>query len=101
MNHLASRVPRFLMAAILDLPRRDQLNGRLIGDVSGSIGMVLAICGIGLLPIQYLVWLKTDVWPAMHIRTVFDAMGVATPQGLDAVLKLPLSFAMLDRKSVV
>jgi outer membrane immunogenic protein len=68
--------------------------GRLIGDVFASIGMVLAISGIGLLPIQYLVWLKTDVWPAMHIRTVFNAMDVATPQGLDAVLKLPLSFAM-------
>jgi hypothetical protein len=68
--------------------------GRMIGDVFASIGMVLAIAGIGLLPIQYLVWLKTDVWPVMNIRTVFDAMGVATPQGLDAVLKLPLSVAM-------
>jgi hypothetical protein len=68
--------------------------GRLIGDVFASIGMVFAIAGIGLLPIQYLLWLKTDVWPVMNIRTVFDAMGVSTPQELDAVLKLPLSVAM-------
>jgi hypothetical protein len=31
----------------------------------------------------------------MQVRTVFDLMSVATPQGVDAVLKLPLSIAML------
>ena len=69
--------------------------GRLIGDVFASIGVVLAIAGIGLLLVQYLDWLKTDVWHPMHIRTVFGAMSVSTPQGLDAVLELPLSVAML------
>jgi hypothetical protein len=69
--------------------------GRLIRDSFASLGMVLAIAGIGLLPIQYLVWRKTDVWPAMQIRTVFDLMSIATPQGVDAVLELPLSIAML------
>jgi hypothetical protein len=68
--------------------------GRVIGDIFAFIGMVLVLGGIGLLPIQYLVWLKTGVWAAMQIGTVFDLMGVATPQGLDAVLKLPLSGAM-------
>jgi hypothetical protein len=68
--------------------------GRLVRDVFAYVGTVLALGGIGLLPIQYLVWLKTGVWAAMDIRTVFDLMGVATPQGLDAVLKLPLSGAM-------
>jgi hypothetical protein len=56
--------------------------------------MVLAIAGIGLLPIQYLVWRKTGVWAAMQVRTVFDLMSVAAPQGVDAVLRLPLSIAM-------
>ena len=68
--------------------------GRLIGDVFASIGAVLAIAGIGLLLVQYLVWLKTDVWHPMHIRTIFEAMSVSTPQALDAVLKLPLWVAM-------
>jgi hypothetical protein len=68
--------------------------GRLIGDVLAVIGMALALGGIGLLPIQYLVWLKTGVWAVMHIRTVFDLMSVAPPQVSDAVLKLPLSVAM-------
>ena len=68
--------------------------GRLIGDIFASIGMVLAISGIGLLPIQYLVWLKTDVWHQINIRTVFDAMSVSTPQALDTVLELPLGVAM-------
>ena len=69
--------------------------GRLIRDSFASIGMVLAIAGIGLLPIQYLVWRKIGVWPAMQVRTVFDLMSVAAPQGVDAVLRLPLSIAML------
>jgi len=69
--------------------------GRLIRDSFASIGMVLAIAGIGLLPTQYLVWRKIGVWPAMQVRTVFDLMSVAAPQGVDAVLRLPLSIAML------
>ena len=70
-------------------------SGRLIGDVFASIGAFLAIAGLGLLLVQYLVWLKTDVWHPMHIRTVFDGMSVATSQGLDAVVNLPLWLAML------
>jgi hypothetical protein len=69
--------------------------GRLIGDVFASIGVMLAIAGIGLLLVQCLVWLKTDVWHPINIRTVFDAMSVSTRQGLEAVLELPLSVAML------
>jgi hypothetical protein len=68
--------------------------GRLIRDVFAYVGTVLALGGIGLLPIQYLVWRKTGVWAAMQIGTVFDLMSVATPQVSDAVLKLPLSVAM-------
>jgi hypothetical protein len=68
--------------------------GRLTRDVFAYVGAVLALGGIGLLPMQYLAWRKTDVWPAMQIRTVFDLMSVATPQVSDAVLKLPLSVAM-------
>jgi hypothetical protein len=68
--------------------------GRLIRDVFAYIGTVLALGGIGLLPMQYLAWRKTGVWPAMQIRTVFELMGVAPPQVPDTVLKLPLSVAM-------
>jgi hypothetical protein len=68
--------------------------GRLIGDVFGSIGVVLAIAGPVLLMAQYFLWLGTSVWHPMNIRTVFDAMSVSTPQGLDAVLEFPLSVAM-------
>jgi hypothetical protein len=68
--------------------------GRLIRDAFATVGMVLALGGIGLLPMQYLAWRKTDVWPVMQIRTVFDLMSVAPPQVPDAVLKLPLSVAM-------
>jgi hypothetical protein len=69
--------------------------GRLIGDVFASIGVLLAIAGVVLLMAQYFAWLRSDVWHPINIRTVFDAMSVSTPQGLDAVLKLPLSVAML------
>jgi hypothetical protein len=68
--------------------------GRLIGDVFASIGVLLAIAGVVLLMAQYFVWLRTDVWHPINIRTVFDAMSVSTSQGLDAVLELPLSVAM-------
>ena len=70
-------------------------SGHLIGDVFASIGAFLAIAGLGLLLVQYLVWLKTDGWHPMHILTVFDTMSVATSQGLDAVVNLPLWLAML------
>ena len=69
--------------------------GRLIGDVFASIGVLLAIAGVVLLMAQYFVWLRTDVWHPINIRTVFDAMSVSTPQGLDALLELPLSVAVL------
>jgi hypothetical protein len=68
--------------------------GRLIRDVFASVGTMLALAGIGLLPMQYLAWRKIGVWPAMQIRTVFDLMSVATPQASDALLKVPLSVAM-------
>jgi hypothetical protein len=57
------------------------------------IGVLLAIAGVVLLMAQYFVRLRTNVWHP--INTVFDAMSVSTPQGLDAVLGLPLSAAML------
>jgi hypothetical protein len=69
--------------------------GHLIGDVFASIGVLLAIAGVVLLMAQYFVWLRTDVWHPINIRTVFDAMRVSTPQGLDAALALPLSVVML------
>jgi hypothetical protein len=69
--------------------------GRLIGDVFASIGVLLAIAGVVLLMAQYFAWLRSDVWHPINIRTVFDSMSVSTPQGLDAVLELPLSVAML------
>jgi hypothetical protein len=68
--------------------------GRLIGDVLAFIGAVLMIAGLLLLMAQYLVWLKTDVWHQINIRTVFDAMSVSMPQALDTVLELPLGVAM-------
>jgi hypothetical protein len=68
--------------------------GRLIGDVFASIGVLLAIAGVVLLMAQYCIWLRTDVWHPINIRTVSDAMSVSTSQGLDAVLELPLSVAM-------
>ena len=43
---------------------------------------------------QYFVWLRMDIWHPMNIRTVLDAMSVSTPEGLAAVLELPLSVAM-------
>jgi hypothetical protein len=64
--------------------------GRLIGDVFASIGVVLAIAGIGLLLVQYLVWLKTDVWHPMHIRTVFEPINVSNFRAIDPVLESPL-----------
>jgi hypothetical protein len=68
--------------------------GRLIGDVFASIGVLLAIAGVLLLMAQYFVWLRTDIWHPVNIRTVLDALSVSTPQGLDAVSELPLSVAM-------
>ena len=68
--------------------------GRLIGDVFASIGIVLAVAGLGLLAVQYLVWLKTDVWRSINVRRVFDAMSVPTFQPIDAVLKSPLWVAI-------
>ena len=67
--------------------------GRLIGDVFASIGVLLAIAGVVLLMAQYFIWLGTDVWYPINIQTIFDAMSVSTPQGLDTVLELPLSVA--------
>ena len=68
--------------------------GRLIGDVFASIGIVLAVAGLGLLAVQYLVWLKTDVWRSINVRRVFDAMSVPTFQPIDAVLESPLWVAI-------
>ena len=68
--------------------------GRLIGDVFASIGVLLAIAGVVLLMAQYFVWLRTDIWHPMNIRTVLDALRVSTPLGLDTVSELPLSVAM-------
>jgi len=71
------------------------MSQRLIGDVFASVGAVLAIAGAFLLIAEYLLWLKTDVWHPIRVRAIFDAISVSTPQELDALLKLPLSVAML------
>jgi hypothetical protein len=68
--------------------------GRLIGDVSASIGVLLAIAGVVLLMVQYFVWLGTDVWYPLNIQTIFDGMSISIPQGLNTVIELPLSVAM-------
>jgi hypothetical protein len=68
--------------------------GRLIGDVFGSIGLVLAIAGPGLLAMQYFISLSTDIWHPINIRVIFDAISVSTPEALDALLKAPLWVAM-------
>ena len=67
---------------------------RLIGDAFAVVGAVLAVAGPFLLIAEYLVWLKTDIWHPIRIRTIFDAISVSTPQALDALLKLPLCVAM-------
>lgn len=68
---------------------------RLIAEVSGFIGAILTIAGV-LVPLaQYLAWLWTDVWHPISIRAVLDAMSVSTPQAINAILELPLWFAML------
>jgi hypothetical protein len=70
------------------------MSQRLIGDVSASVGAVLAVAGPFLLIAEYLFWLKRDVWHPIRIRAIFDAISVSTPQTLDALLKLPLCVAM-------
>jgi len=70
------------------------MSQRRVGDVFASIGAVLAIAGPFLLIAEYFLWLKTDVWHPIRLRTIFDTMGVLTPQALDAVLKLPLCVVM-------
>jgi hypothetical protein len=70
------------------------MSQRRVGDVFASVGAVLAIAGPFLLIAEYFLWLKTDVWRPIRVRTMFDAMNVSAPQALDAVLKLPLCVAM-------
>ncbi len=43
--------------------------GRLIGDVFASMGALLVIAGPFLLTAQYFVWLRTDIWYPIRIRT--------------------------------
>jgi hypothetical protein len=68
---------------------------RLITEVFAFVGAILAIAGV-LLPLaQYLASLWTDVSHPISIRSVLDAMSVSTPQAINAILELPLWFAML------
>jgi hypothetical protein len=67
---------------------------RLTGDVFASVGAVLAVAAPFLLIAEYLIWLKTDVWHPIRVRTIFDTVSVSTPQAFDELLKLPLSVAM-------
>jgi len=70
------------------------MSQRWVGDVFASIGAVLAIAGPFLLIAEYFLWLKTDVWHPIRVRTIIDAMSVSASQALDSVLQLPLCVAM-------
>jgi len=68
--------------------------GQLIGDAFALTGVVLAAAAIGLLAVQYLLWLTTNIWHPINIRMIFDVTSISAPPAFDAALKSPLSVAM-------
>jgi hypothetical protein len=70
-------------------------SGRLIGDVFGSIGALVALAGLGLLVAQCVIWLRSGVWHPIQIRMIFNAINVPTPRGPDALPDMSLGVMSL------